>query len=99
MDECLSSALASQRSGSADFAPPPSNVAGTFDVPPKEEKIPRPNYALIYIRASMGEQNKEYLMLVRPKPECNEGEGGRYHGRSPVELHFHRVPKQRRNRT
>ena len=22
----------------ADFAPPPSNVAGTFDVPPKEEK-------------------------------------------------------------
>ncbi|MDP1539005.1 MAG: hypothetical protein Q8M00_03190 [bacterium] len=28
----------------------------------------------------MGEQNKEYLMLVRPKPECNEGEGGSYRG-------------------
>jgi len=26
------------RRRSADFAPPPSNVAGTFDVPPKEEK-------------------------------------------------------------
>ena len=60
VDERSSSALASQRpaslrgeSGSADFAPPQSNVAGTFDVPPqsnvagtfdvppKEEKIPR----------------------------------------------------------
>ena len=43
-------------------------------------ELPRPHFALIYIRASRGREYLEISFLVLPKPEWNEGEGGSYLG-------------------